>query len=134
MGAWGVGVFEDDTACDLLYDAQDDGVVAFIEDAAQIEIDQYIEQYDAHKIIVSATLLDTLLNGVDHGYPAEGFSDWLTTQRGLDVARYKADIVTRLQAVLTESELSELWEESGADFPEWQATIESLLKGLGEPS
>ena len=130
MGAWGVGIFDDDTSCDLIDEAMDDGALSLIEEAMEVDMDQYIEYEDAYKIIVSAALIDTVVNATDHQYPSENFELWLKDQPHAEIAAYKDDIAIRLNSVLADSEISELWQENEEDFPQWKAIITRLIQSL----
>lgn len=130
MGAWGVGIFEDDTSCDLIDEAMDDGALTLIEEAMEVDMDQYIDFEDAHKIIVSAALIDTIVNATDHHYPTENFDEWLKDQPHDEIAAFKDDIALRLHSVLADSELSELWQDEEESFPQWKAIIARLIQSL----
>jgi len=130
MGAWGVGIFDDDTSCDLIDEVMDDGALALIEEAMEVDMDQYIEYEDAYKIIVSAALIDTVVNATDHQYPVENFDEWLKEQPQQEIAAFKDDIALRLNSVLADSEISELWQENAEDFPQWKANIQRIIQSL----
>ncbi len=130
MGAWGVGIFDDDTSCDFIDKAMDTGAVALIEEAMEVDMDRYIDFEDAHKIIVSAALIDTVVNATDHQYPSENFALWLKDQPHAEIAGFKDDIALRLHSVLADSELSELWQDEEDKFPQWKAIIARLIQSL----
>lgn len=130
MGAWGVGIFDDDTSCDFIDEAMDTGALALIEEAMEVDMDQYIDFMDAHKIIVSAALIDTVVNATDHQYPVENFDEWLKEQPQQEIAAFKDDIAIRLNSVLADSELSELWQDEEEKFPQWKAIIARLIQSL----
>ncbi len=130
MGAWGTGIFDDDTSCDLLADVIEDGALSFVRDALEIDTSDYIEYEDAYKIIVSAALIDTLLNQTDHHYPVDDFDTWLAAQPRAEILAHQAAILASLRLVLADSEITELWQENEEEFPEWQANIQALIDGL----
>ena len=69
MGAWGTGIFDDDTACDFLSELAGskqplDLMKRVLKDAPGSE---YLE-YDAGQgVLVSSAVIDTILNGTRHG-------------------------------------------------------------------
>ncbi|ABD81096.1 DUF4259 domain-containing protein [Saccharophagus degradans] len=131
MGAWGMGVFDDDTSCDLLYDAMDTDAGTFIAKAVGHKDSDYLEYDDCHEVIVSGAILDSLLVGTKYSHETEGYDDWLSKQDKSALSKYKEDIVSGLNLVLSDkSELNELWQENEEDYPTWKSNIEGIIANL----
>lgn len=131
MGAWGMGVFDDDTSCDLLYDAMDTDAYTFIAKAVGHKDSDYLEYDECHEVIVSGAILDSLLVGTKYSHETEGYDDWLLKQDKSKLSKYKEDIVSGLNLVLSDkSELNELWQENEEDYPTWKSNIEGIIANL----
>ena len=132
MGAWGMGVFDDDTSCEIMEDAIDEGtsIEALIGKALGASNSEYIEYTECHEIIVAGAMTNALLNEVAY----EGVDDlnpWLASQNKDQATPHKANLVVALKKVLSEgSELNELWSENEDDYPTWRGNIESIISDL----
>jgi hypothetical protein len=129
VGAWGIGIFEDDSALDFLTElteAQDPlGVMnaAFVSASGA----KYLEYEPGHRVLVSAAVLGAVLNGTHYGSDLAELDDWVQRNRGLNLASLKVPAVTAVRRVLAEgSELKELWAENEKDYPTWRAGVEAL--------
>jgi Domain of unknown function (DUF4259) len=133
MGAWGIGVFDDDSALDFLgelteaKDPLDLMNHSFVSAAAS----KYLEYDSAHSVLVSAAAIDTLLNGTQHSDGLDELDAWAQRNRNLNVAPLKALAVAAIRRVLSEgSELRELWSENDKDYPTWRGGLEALAARL----
>ncbi len=131
MGAWGMGVYDDDTSCDLLDDALEEKAESFISRAIEHKSLDYIEYEECHEIIVSGALIDAICNGTKYDTESENYQKWLSVQNKEALNKYRPDIILGLNRVLSsDSELNELWEENEDDYPEWKANIESIIRAI----
>ena len=133
MGAWGTGVFDDDTACDIIGEAIDDELPAevLVKKAINVPEDDYLESDDGLEIIVAGAVVDALINGTSYTCMVEGFDTWLSKQNVDTVVPHKSALVDALQIVLSDdSEINELWAENEEAYPAWKGNIESIIKGL----
>jgi len=131
MGAWGMGVFDDDTSCDLLYEAMETDALSFIKKAQNHKDAEYLEYDECHEVIVAASIMDYILNGTKYNHNTEGYDEWLSKQGKEGIEDLKSDISEGLRRVLSEeSELNELWLENEEDYPAWKGNIESILSNL----
>ena len=131
MGAWGMDVFEDDTSCDLLYDAMETDAKSFIAKAITHRDSEYLEYDDCHEVIVSGVILDAIINKNSYKHETDGFDDWLAAQKVESIQEYKDDVLSSLKSVLSDkSELNELWAENEEDYPVWKKNIESIISKL----
>lgn len=147
MGAWGSGVFENDTALDWiaglkpqkkkligLFNKTDP--IAYPSKAIQLVLDtDYIEFTMCCDGLAAAECFAAL-----GGHPApnlpDEIRDWVSTVKGVptdeDYNLWAAEAVWRIQEA-EESELRELWAESSEDGktdPQWHASLDDLAKRL----
>ena len=131
MGAWGTGVFEDDTSCDLLCDALEDDAKKFIQETISSQDAEYLEYTEGHAFIVSGVIADSILNQASYDHETEGFDEWMDQQQPDSLLEFVPDIVTGLKRVISEdSELNELWQENEEEYPEWKSNIEEIITAL----
>ena len=134
MGAWGPGIFDDDTAYDfvgILQDSEDpvQDFKTFFETAVETD---YLEYDDAHAVTVSAAYMDMILNNtVYQSEDEESLQAFRDTHKNLAVASLKPLAVKALQKVVSErSELNELWSENEELYPDWKKNIKDLAARL----
>ncbi len=131
MGAWGTGVFEDDTACDLLYEAMEADAKSFIVRAIDHKNLDYLDYDQCYEVIISAVILDSILNGTKYKHEINGYEEWLTQQNQASIEIFRTEIVSDLKVVLSDkSELKKLWSENKDDYLTWKAEIENIIVGL----
>jgi hypothetical protein len=133
MGAWGVGLFDDDSALDFLEElAQAKDPLSLMNHSFKSAYaSEYLEYDAAQSVLVSAAAIDTLLYGTQHGVDLEDLDAWVQRNRDLKVATLKPLAVSAIRRVLSEgSELRELWSENAKDYPTWRGGIESLAERL----
>jgi hypothetical protein len=134
MGAWGIGLFEDDSALDFLEELAEakDPLSLMNHSFTSAAATEYLEYDLAQSVLVSAAAIDTLLNGTQHGVDLEDLDAWVQRNPNLNVATLKPLAVAAIRRVLSEgSELRELWSENAKDYPVWRGGIESLVGRLG---
>jgi hypothetical protein len=133
MGAWGTGIFEDDSALDFL-DALAEGAAPFsaMEAALRTALAaEYLDYDEAQAALVSAAVIDAACRGVELDGAGEDSATWLA---GLDAAHATplrgaaAGACRRLLG--PGSELCELWSDNEEDYPAWRAQIEALASRL----
>ena len=133
MGAWGMGVFENDSACDLLYEAMETDAETFIGRAVRHKDREYLEYEECHEVIVSGAILDSVLNGTEHKNFTEGYDEWLGQQNKSSIEHFRADIVAGLKVVLSDkSELNEVWSENEEDYSVWKSNVERIIEGISD--
>jgi hypothetical protein len=139
MGAWGYGSFENDDALDWVYGLQKSkGLSLIIQafDAIISSIGDYLDASDCANALAAAETVAALA-----GHPATALPEevihWVEEQeRGLSQTRQLVDeqLINKakraVHAVLSDSELKELWEETDG-FEDWEAVVADLLERLG---
>ena len=136
MGAWDTTSFGNDTACDWLAELIDSGSSDMIADAFDSVISadgDFIESSTGEEAVAAAEVLAWLQGRPGPSSDAtEGLDDWMEEQeeeeyeRLLKKGRKTLDIVAGDQ-----SELKEIWEESG-ELEDWAKSIADLKVRLRE--
>jgi hypothetical protein len=145
MGAWGYGIFDDDTAYDVMDELKRCAdVTAYLERAFDTAADaDYLEYDEGISALVCGAVLDSVVNGT--GYRFDGFNDgdnekvsgeeqylaWIGSLQGVNGAGLKAKAAAALRRVTQEgSELKELWSQNEALYPKWKTGIERIAERL----
>jgi hypothetical protein len=129
MGAWGIGAFDNDTACDWAYDLEEsEGLRVIAETLSRVLAvgDEYLDADDASKGLAACEAIARLKGnwGKRNSY-TETVDKWVASHPQMPpdgIVRQAVDVIDR---VLTPpSELLSLWEESDAN--EWRDAVENL--------
>jgi hypothetical protein len=134
MGAWDTGIFDDDTALDVLASlALADPMEQINEWYDNVQDTDYLEYTDGQCVLVSGAVIDAALNGTVYPCPdEETLAAVVATVKQNAPAALKPTAVANLQRVLGEgSELRELWEENEELYPAWRSNIEAIIARLG---
>ncbi len=133
MGAWGAGSFENDTACDWVWDLEETDDLSLVEAALERVLaagTAYLEAPDAEEALAACEVVARLQGNT--GDDAEPVDEWVSSHRQLKVAPALAEkslaAIGRIEGL--ESELAELWEQSES-FAEWKASIADLKARIG---
>jgi hypothetical protein len=130
MGSWGIGFFDNDTACDWGYELAGSADLSIIEKAFDKVLqvgEEYLESPDAEEALAAAEVVARLQGnwGPRNSY-TETVDTWVD-KIGLKVSE---DVVTKAKAVIKRvvtapSELLELWKAS-SEFEAWKTLVEQL--------
>jgi hypothetical protein len=139
MGAWGAGIFQDDTSLDFLADLRgaDDPLRTMrtaLESAANAD---YLEYDGACAALVAAAVLDSARSGVALGDVGEddALDEWVRALDRTRVAAMSGLAATALVRVLSDGcELREMWSENESQFPTWSGAIQALRDRLTAPA
>lgn len=135
MGAWGMGIFDNDTACDWAYSLEESNDLSVVEDAIEtvLSVDSdYLEAPDAEEALAACEVIARLRgNFGDKNSYTETVDNWVSGN-SLKVPR---ELIEKAKAAIARiisdsSELAELWTESG-DYEEWKHNIDNLLSRIG---
>ena len=101
MGAWNYGVFDDDTAYDALIDLKSSSdIIAdmerYFDEVIQAE---YIGYDEAHYALVSAAVIDSVINGFVYRCDEEDYFEWTSSQKCFDFSPLKQKAVTAIGAI-----------------------------------
>ncbi len=130
MGAWGIGSFENDDACDWTDDWRETGLPLVVSTLRRINSagDGYLEAPVCSEALAAAEVVATLLGRPPADLPTE-IQQWAQAQSTAPGTDLVSAAVGAMERIRSRSELRELWEESG-EGPEWFAALESLLRRL----
>ncbi len=132
MGAWGIGIFDNDTALDFsdMLQGVDDHKDIFENVIETVLLAGYVEEPDCCEMLVSAALIDNALHGTQYG-DNEFANTFGKEHLNPDFNSLKPDAVKALQKVIgPKSELNELWLENEELYPAWRQNIEQLITRL----
>lgn len=133
MGAWNYGVFDDDTAYDALIDLKaSSDIIAdmekYFDEVIQAE---YVGYDEAHYALVSAAVIDSVINGSLYRCDEDDYFAWISSQKCFDFSSLKHKAIKTIDAILSDrSELRELWEENEKLYGLWKEDKLSLQKRL----
>lgn len=130
MGAWGVGSFENDEALDWVAELEDQGLIAAgaaFQDIREFA-DEYLEAPACSAAVAAAEVVAAL-----RGHPAaelpENVATWIAAHPGDPGAELVLAARLAIDAVLTDSELAELWSGS-EEGEEWRSCVLDLQRRL----
>lgn len=131
MGAWDFGSFDNDDASDWLYELAESSDLSTIL-AALNTVDrmggEYLEAPDCAIALAAAEIVAAL-----RGHPVaklpENAQAWVSAHRQLDGPALVPLALSVIQRIRTNSELRELWDESG-DAAKWSETLDDLSSRL----
>jgi hypothetical protein len=135
MGAWGTGIFDNDTACDWAYDLKETSDLSLIESALDKVInigEEYLDASKAEEALAAAEAVARLKGnwGIRDSY-TEKMDKWVETTRLTPPKALIEKALRGIERVLSgPSELLELWGE-GEEFTSWEESVKDLRKRLG---
>ena len=135
MGAWNYGVFDDDTAYDALTDLKNSlDIIAdmerYFDEVIQAE---YIGYDEAHYALVSAAVIDSVINSFVYRCDEEDYFEWTSSQKCFDFSPLKQKAVTAIGAILSDNmkKVAEVFKEkTGKDYQTavvWKMTTKKKL-------
>ena len=136
MGAWGIKNFENDEACDWVYELEKSKDKSVVNDALDniIGNSEYVESPDCIEALAAAEIVLAGLSSDFSGITEEA-AVWIKKKPGLfkkpiafDSSDAKKSIEV-IKKVITTSELKELWEET-EDFDEWLKMQKIIIEKL----
>lgn len=133
MGAWDTGIFDDDTAYDVLASlalaAPLEQIIEWFDAVHDVD---YLEYTDGQCVLVSAAVIDAALNGTAYRCDdPDTLNEVVAKVKGLDPSDLRPVAVPNLHRLLGEgSELQELWAENDELYPVWRQGVEELIDRL----
>lgn len=130
MGAWAADTFGNDTACDWSCDLEDEDDLTFVEETLEtvIEEDDYLDSDEACEALAACEVIARLKGnwGVRNAY-TEPVDAWVQAHPLKPSAELIALAIAAIERILgEESELRELWEETGDQ--EWFEAVKDLRR------
>jgi len=130
MGAWENGNFGNDDAMDFVGEVNSKEAIldAILKISAAPE-NEYLESPDCCIALAAIEYIATALGNPSEDFPEEG-EEWISKNKS---ELLEGDIILHsnqaIDKIKTNSELKELWEESG-EFEDWLNVIEGLKKRI----
>lgn len=128
MGTWGHGTFQNDDAADWLYELEEGGLDVVDAALNAVRIGGFLAAPECCTALAAAEVVAAM-----RGRPAPDLPEGLHAWVGVRSAPPSAGLVERAQkavaAVLADSELAELWRESG-QFAAWEDVVRDLASRL----
>jgi Domain of unknown function (DUF4259) len=134
MGAWGMGIFENDTACDFAAAVAEGSGLLVLEralDRVLASETNYLEAPDADVGLAAADIVARLKGrpGAQTAYTAK-IDAWVERSKSTPSEALIEKARRSIARILTEpSELLELWQDS-ADFEVWKSGVEDVSRRL----
>ncbi len=130
MGAWGLSSFENDDALDWVIDLEKAPDMGILEGTLSEVLDSEEEYLDASVccFALAAAEVVAALGGNPSEKLPEEVAQWVEG-KGKPASSLVSIAKSAIQAVLDDSELKELWEETD-EFELWHADVEGLLERL----
>lgn len=133
MGAWGIGAFENDTACDWSDDLLETSDLTLLKTALKQVIDEeeYLDSDLACEAIAACEVIALLLGheSVSDAY-TESIETWVAANKSLNPKPLLPLAHQALDRILApDSELLELWQET-EEADTWKASLETLRAKL----
>jgi len=131
MGAWDNGNFGNDDAMDFVADVQNtDSIVHAIVTISNTPINEYIESSDSCNTLAAIEYIATAMGNTAKDFPEEAL-EWVSNNKLVLLQDEK--LITHahvaLEKIKTNSELKELWEESG-EFEAWLKVVDGLKQRI----
>ena len=131
MGCWGYGSFDNDDACDWVYELEVAEDIGPVSEALALALEaDYLDAFHACRGIAAAEVVAALMGNPAGNLPEE-VKAWVVGKEPPEPALIEKArrAVTR---ILEDSELRELWDEvQDEERMRWQQEVEDLLRRLG---
>jgi hypothetical protein len=136
MGAWGTGIFDNDTACDWAYDLEEASDLSLIESTLDKVLNvgaDYLDADEAQEALAAAEAIARQKGnwGIRDSY-TETMDKWVETIRLTPPQALVEKALKAIERLLSgPSELFELWGES-EDFTAWEESVKDLSRRLSD--
>ena len=134
MGAWGTGIFDNDTACDWAYGLKETNDLSLIECALDKVLKvgaEYLDAREAEEALAAAETVARLKGnwGIRDSY-TEKMDEWVETTRLTPPQALIEKALKAIERTLSgPSELLELWGEVEG-FIAWEESVKDLSRRL----
>lgn len=132
MGAWGIGNFDNDTACDWAYELEESSDLSVLTKTIdKVFAEQYVDADVGSEALAAIDTLTRLIGngGVKNSY-TEAVDNWVEKNKITPPPELLEKAREALKLILGEdSELQELWEET-EEYEPWKSEVLSLDEGL----
>jgi hypothetical protein len=130
MGAWGTASFENDAACDWVYELErSQGDEFLMKTLKEAQTQEYLDSHEACCAIGAAEVVTALMSRPCPGL-MDGIEKWVASHRDLPTNDLAEQARRSLERILSaKSELLELWEDSD-ELENWKASLHDLQRRL----
>ena len=145
MGAWGYGVFDDDSSYDVMAELEtSNNICEYLEKAfdSALSVD-YVGFDEGISVLVCAAVMDSILNNMVHRFDGfnsqsksevegnEQYMNWIRMIMPVDCEYLKQKATSALTKTMSDSsELSELWAENTKLYPKWKNNVIEIIERL----
>lgn len=132
MGAWGSKVFENDDASDWLdaFESEGPGAIETALDAVlELDANDYVQATEAAAALAAAEVVAAAKDGDVKRLPEEAHGALVEHRDAVNDGEFGKKAQRAVQRVRRNSELKDLWDESG-DAEAWSDEILELLERL----
>jgi hypothetical protein len=133
LGCWAIDSFGNDDAADWLCDLVEQNDLGFIQETIKrvLDIDSYLEAPDAAQALAAVEVVAAALGRpTTAGQAEESLAEWVARVKPVPDLSLVSQASAAIDRILgPESELRELWEESG-EFEKWEANVTDLRSKL----
>ena len=133
MGAWDIGVFDDDTSYDVLDDLHESkDIIGYMEKTFKAAMEEdYVDYDQGIATLVCSATIDAVINGTAYRCDNEDFVQLINKIRGIDLDTLKTRASSSLGNVISEmSELNELWSDNEELYDDWKQNIKEIIERL----
>ena len=129
MGAWGVGIFQNDDAADWIWELEESKGHELLETTFEtINQAQYREAPDSSCALAAAEVVSALIGKPMANIPEE-VTNWVSSNPIKVNSKLLSAANAAVDHILVDSELKELWEETD-DYSHWQSILKNLMGRL----
>jgi hypothetical protein len=131
MGAWGLSSFENDDALDWVIDLEKASDMTILEETLAAVFDDeedYLDAFVCSTALAAAEVVAALAGKPSEKLPEE-VTQWMEG-KGEPEPSLVSSAKSAIQAILDDSELKELWEETD-EFELWRTDVKGILERLG---
>jgi Domain of unknown function (DUF4259) len=134
MGAWDVGTFDNETACDWAFELEDTGDLSLVQATVEavLEVgDGYLAADLGCEALAAGEVIARLLgSGGERNAHTRTIDEWVEAHPITPSTHLVAQAVSAIDRIVSpDSELLELWTESN-DLEKWRAVVADLRARL----
>lgn len=132
MGAWGIGIFDNDDAADWISELESANDSDILSEAIGSTMDagDYLEAPEGSCLLCACEVIAALGGQPSADLPDE-VRQWVKIHETLDIAALHPVALQAIDRVLGEnSELNQLWQENENEYPMWRETVLSIKSRL----
>jgi hypothetical protein len=132
MGAWGYGAFDNDDAADWVAELASGGFDSIEAALQEVTTSDYVDGYAGARGVAAADVVARLVSGSgDTNAYSKDVAAWVgANQQQVVPALIEASRETLRRIRSDESELLELWRESGDAYHGWVDTLNDIARRL----